>query len=183
MSLEEVEEVCQDFEPDAKRLLNCFENPSRWALHVVNELPLFTCDRVALIGDASHAMTPYFGAGAGQAIEDGFILGRLLAHPITTLDNVPAALKAYQDVRLPFTQFVARESKRTGKMYEFCAPGYYDGTNRGNEREEMEILKEKILDQWNWQDKGEGGAVAEWEQAKRQLQEGSHNRGCEIGVS
>src|SRR6267154_6807323 len=30
----------------------CFQNPSRWALHVVNELPLCTCDRVALIGDA-----------------------------------------------------------------------------------------------------------------------------------
>jgi len=70
VSLEEVEEAYQDFEPDAKRLLNviflgrviyavtdgyfsqCFEKPSRWALHVVNELPLFACDRVALIGDA-----------------------------------------------------------------------------------------------------------------------------------
>lgn len=30
----------------------CFENPSRWALHVLNDLPLFTWDRVALIGDA-----------------------------------------------------------------------------------------------------------------------------------
>jgi len=30
----------------------CFEKPSRWALHVVNDLPLFTWDRVALIGDA-----------------------------------------------------------------------------------------------------------------------------------
>ncbi|KIK41877.1 hypothetical protein CY34DRAFT_12766 [Suillus luteus UH-Slu-Lm8-n1] len=171
LSLEEVEGLCQNFEPDAKRLLNCLENPSKWALHVVNELPLFTCDRVALIGDASHAMTPYLGAGAGQAIEDAFVLGRLLAHPLTTLDNVPTALKAYQDVRLPFTQSVARESKRTGNMYDFCAPGYYDGTNRSNEREEMEILKEKILDQLDWQGEGEGSAVAEWEQAKRQLQE------------
>ncbi|KAG1873030.1 hypothetical protein DFJ58DRAFT_722202 [Suillus subalutaceus] len=119
VSLEEAEEAYQDFEPDAKRLLNCFEKPSRWALHVVNELPLFTCDRVALIGDAAHAMTPYCGAGAGQAIEDAFVLGRLLAHPLTTLDNVPVALKAYQDVRLPFTQFVARGSGLTGKMYDF----------------------------------------------------------------
>lgn len=175
VSLEEVEEAYQDFEPDAKRLLNCFEKPSRWALHVVNELPSFTCDRVALIGDAAHAMTPYCGAGAGQAIEDAFVLGRLLAHPLTTLDNVPVALKAYQGVRLPFSQFVARESKRAGKMYNFCAPGYYDGTDRGNEREEMEILKEKIIDQWDWENKfegEEGGAVAEFERAERQLQDG-----------
>jgi salicylate hydroxylase len=122
-------------------------------------------------------------ANLSLCMKDAFVLGRLLAHPLTTLDNVPTALKAYQDVRLPFTQSVARESKRTGNMYDFCAHGYYDGTNRGNEREEMEILKEKILDQWDWQDKGEGGAVAEWEQAKRQLQEGSCNGGCGNGVS
>ena len=30
----------------------CSENPSKWALHVVNELPLSTYGRVALIGDA-----------------------------------------------------------------------------------------------------------------------------------
>ncbi|KAG2035547.1 hypothetical protein BDR03DRAFT_1012407 [Suillus americanus] len=183
VSLEEVEEAYQDFEPDAKRLLNCFEKPSRWALHVVNELPLFTCDRVALIGDAAHAMMPYCGAGAGQAIEDAFVLGRLLAHTLTTLDNVPAALKVYQDVRLPFTQFVARGSESTGKMYHFCAPGYYDGTDRGNEREEMEILKKKIIDQWDWESEGEGSAVAQWVKAERQLQEGSYNGGCEHGAS
>ncbi|KAG2366450.1 hypothetical protein BDR07DRAFT_1396005 [Suillus spraguei] len=184
VSLEEVEEAYQDFEPDAKRLLNCSEIPSRWALHVVNELPLYTCDRVALIGDAAHAMTPNFGAGAGQAVEDAFVLGRLLAHSLTTLDNVPAALKAYQDIRLPFTQFVARESERTGKMYDFCALGYYDGIDRGNEREEMEILKEKIIDQWDWEGEGEGGAVAEWVKADRQLcKECSYNGGHENGGS
>ncbi|KAG1888349.1 hypothetical protein F4604DRAFT_1092037 [Suillus subluteus] len=200
VSLEEAEEAYQDFEPDAKRLLNCFEKPSRWALHVVNELPLFTCDRVALIGDAAHAMTPYCGAGAGQAIEvwhvhsadhanpslcikDAFVLGRLLAHSLTTLDNVPVALKAYQDVRLPFTQFVTRESGLTGKMYDFRAPGYYDGIDRGNEREEMEILKEKIIDHWDWQSQGEGSAVAQWVKAERQLQEDSYNGGCENGAS
>lgn len=169
VSPEELEEAYQDFEPDVKHLLKCAEKPSRWALHVVNELPLFTCDRVALIGDASHAMTPHFGAGAGQSIEDAFVLGRLLAHPLTTLSNVPAALKAYQDVRLPFVQLIARRSERHGHMLQFCLPGYYDGTDRGNTREEMEILKENILDQWDWE--GEGSAVAEWVRAESQLQE------------
>jgi salicylate hydroxylase len=68
---EEVEKAFQDFEPAARNLLKvssrgelimwfqtnvgflqCFEIPSRWALHVVNESPLSACDRVALIGDA-----------------------------------------------------------------------------------------------------------------------------------
>ncbi|KAG2124433.1 hypothetical protein DEU56DRAFT_595143 [Suillus clintonianus] len=173
VALEEVEEAYSDFEPDVKRLLKqilqCSENPSRWAVHVVNELPLFTCNRVVLMGDAAHAMMPHLGAGAGQAIEDAFVLGRLLAHPLTTLDNVPAALKVYQDVRLPFAQLAARESERIGYMYDFCSPGYYDGTDSVNKREELEILKGKIIGLRDWA--AEGGAVAEWVKAESRLQE------------
>ncbi|OAX36554.1 FAD/NAD(P)-binding domain-containing protein [Rhizopogon vinicolor AM-OR11-026] len=169
VSQEEVEEAFHDFEPAAKNLLKYFNNPSRWALHVVNELPLLTCDRVALIGDACHAMAPYLGAGAGQAMEDAFVLGRLLAHPLTTLDNVPAALRVYQDVRLAAAQLVARNAKDIGLMFQFSMPGYYDGTDRGNEREEMEILQEMINS--HMVNYGQGSAVAEWQQAEKNLQE------------
>jgi hypothetical protein len=100
--------------------------------------------------------------------KDAFVLGRLLAHPLTTSDNVHAALKAYQDVRLPASHFVVRKSEDMGYMYEFDAPGYYDGTDRGNEQEELELLKEKIIDSWCW---GESGAIAEWLEAEKKLQE------------
>ncbi|KAG0703572.1 hypothetical protein DFH29DRAFT_916140 [Suillus ampliporus] len=163
VSSEEVQELYQDFEPAVKNLLKCCENPTRWALHVVNELPLSAYDKVVLIGDACHAMTPYSAAGAGQAIEDAFVLGRLLAHPLTTLDHVPAALKAYQDVRLPFTQFVARESERTGDVLNVDVP------NTDQEHEELEIRKEKVLGQLKWED--EGGAVADWLEAAIKLRE------------
>ncbi|KAG1819184.1 uncharacterized protein BJ212DRAFT_1298430 [Suillus subaureus] len=168
VSHEEVQEPYQDFEPAVKNLLKCFENPSRWALHVVNELPLSAYDGVALIGDACHAMTPHFGAGAGQAIEDAFVLGRLLAHPLTTLDNVPAALKVYQDVRLLFAQSVARESARAGRLYDF------DISSAANVQEELEIRKEQLLAQWEWESKD--SPVTEWLKAERKLQES-------IGVS
>ena len=66
---EEVEEAYRDFEPAVQNIVKaslwfpltvssltisaqCMEHPSRWALHVINDLPLSTCDRVALIGDA-----------------------------------------------------------------------------------------------------------------------------------
>jgi salicylate hydroxylase len=132
-------------------------------------------------------MTPHLGAGAGQAMEvrtiirkimsthlvlptqDAFVLGRLLAHPLTTLDNVPAALKAYQDVRLPAAQLVARNSKHTGWMYQFNMPGYYDGTDQGNERGELEILQEMIIS--HIESYGQGSAIDEWQQAERKLQE------------
>ncbi|OAX42230.1 hypothetical protein K503DRAFT_683764, partial [Rhizopogon vinicolor AM-OR11-026] len=100
--------------------------------------------------------------------KDAFVLGRLLAHPLTTLDNVHAALKAYQDVRLSVGQFVARNSEAMGDMFEFDAPGYYDGVDRQNEREALELLKDEILELRRW--RGEG-AIAEWLQAERKLQE------------
>lgn len=33
---------------------------------------------MVLVGDSAHAMLPYQGAGAGQAIEDGYILSRAM---------------------------------------------------------------------------------------------------------
>ncbi|OAX31447.1 FAD/NAD(P)-binding domain-containing protein [Rhizopogon vinicolor AM-OR11-026] len=183
VSHEEVNEAFQNFEPAVRDLLKCCENPSRYAIHIVNELPLSTWDRVALIGDACHAMPPHMGAGAGQATEDAFVLGRLLAHSLTTLDNVHAALKAYQDVRLSVTQLLARQSSDMGYMYEFDAPGYYDGTDRGNEREELELLKEKILERRGWE--SDDGAFSGWLKAEGKLQEsvGLRNGRCENDAS
>ena len=33
-------------------------------------------------------MLPHWGAGAGQGLEDAYLLFRLLTHPETTADNV-----------------------------------------------------------------------------------------------
>jgi len=170
VSCEEVNKAFQNFEPAAKNVLKSCENLSRWALHVVNELPLCTSDRVALIGDACHAMSPHMGAGAGQAIEDAFVLGRLLAHPLTTRDNVHIALKAYQDVRLPVAQSVARDSIRAGRMMRFEEPGYYNGSDQGNEREELDVL-EQLLTSHFGNSQGQYGAIAEWKEAERNLKE------------
>ena len=99
--------------------------------------------------------------------KDAFVLGRLLAHPLTTLDNVHVALKAYQDVRLSVAQSIALNSKRAGWIYQFNLPGYYDGTDQGNEREELEILQKMIMSN----SESQGSAIAEWQQAERNLQE------------
>lgn len=37
----------------------------------------------------AHGMLPHLGAGAGQGIEDAYLLGKLLGHPQTTLANIP----------------------------------------------------------------------------------------------
>ncbi|KAG6380303.1 hypothetical protein JVT61DRAFT_8412 [Boletus reticuloceps] len=173
---DEVVEYFEGFEPDVRTLL-CGKL-SKWALHVVKPLPFCVRKRVALIGDACHAMAPTFGAGAGQAIDDAFVLGRLIAHPLTSLSRVQDALRIYEDVRLPVALSVASLSSSTGWMNSFMAPGYYDGARTGDdlddsgigsyEREGMEVIKQEILRRWDIMDELKG-ALQTWEDAELKL--------------
>jgi 2-polyprenyl-6-methoxyphenol hydroxylase-like FAD-dependent oxidoreductase len=75
-------------------------------------LPTYVRGRIALLGDAAHAMPPFLGQGGGQAIEDAVVL----AHAVSTQDTVDAALESYDRTRRPRSQRVVRESVRMGKL-------------------------------------------------------------------
>lgn len=77
-------------------------------------LPALATGRVALVGDAGHAMTPDLGQGGCQALEDAVELAIHLAHG--QADPV-AALKRYSARRHPRTTDVARRSRRAGALY------------------------------------------------------------------
>ena len=70
----------------------------------------YVSDRVALVGDAAHAMTPNLGQGANQALEDAVVLAACLAGDTST------ALTRYDAQRRPRTQSVARASGRIGRF-------------------------------------------------------------------
>lgn len=63
------------------------------------------------------------GAGAGQAIEDGYILGRALHDCLGSRDSVQRWAKLYQDVRLPRAQKAQRTAREAGDVYEMQAEG------------------------------------------------------------
>ncbi|KAL6299978.1 hypothetical protein BKA93DRAFT_819684 [Sparassis latifolia] len=170
VSKEEVVEKYVGWEPEVQDLLQCVEAPSQWAIHVVDALPFRVGNQVALLGDAAHAMLTHQGAGAGQAIEDAYILGRLLAHPHTNLTLVPDVLRIYEGIRLPFGSGVIRTTRKTGLLYEFNAPGYYDGTapHDDGERLQLQALGEAIREQWKWQ--WEEPFDLQWEQAEEALE-------------
>lgn len=67
-------------------------------------------------------MTPFQGSGAGQAVEDAYMLGLLLGHPDVTLDKVPIALEIYQKIRLPFANRIQRHSELAGWVMSFQDP-------------------------------------------------------------
>ncbi|EIW63582.1 FAD/NAD-P-binding domain-containing protein [Trametes versicolor FP-101664 SS1] len=139
-SREEVLECFAGWEPEVEEMLKRIEKPTKWAIHELKPLPFYTKGRVALLGDAAHAMCPHQGAGAGQAIEDAFILAEILGHPRATLSTIPQALAAYETVRLPMANHVLNGSRESGDMYEF----------NGSLGDDLVRLGPQIGSQWDW---------------------------------
>ncbi len=72
--------------------------------------------RVALLGDAAHAMRQYLAQGAGQAVEDALALAEALsARP----DDIPAALARYEEVRFPRASAVQMNTRFFGEFTHF----------------------------------------------------------------
>lgn len=66
---------------------------------------------VCLIGDACHAMTPNMGQGAGQGIEDAYILAHCLKD-----NDVSEAFKRFQKLRIRKVKTIVNTSWRIGKI-------------------------------------------------------------------
>ncbi|MEU2081148.1 FAD-dependent monooxygenase [Streptomyces albus] len=79
---------------------------------LVTPLPAFAAGRIALLGDAAHAMTPNLGQGACQALEDAATLAAALAAE----PSVESGLARYDAERRPRSQAVARAARQAGRM-------------------------------------------------------------------
>jgi hypothetical protein len=64
----------------------------------------------------AHASLPHNGAGAGQAIEDAFVLGELLRLPECTRATLPQFLLAYEAVRRPRASRQQVHSRESGEV-------------------------------------------------------------------
>ncbi|QKX54957.1 uncharacterized protein TRUGW13939_02047 [Talaromyces rugulosus] len=115
-------------------------NPLKWLLfdRMTPSQWVFSGGKVALLGDAAHAMCPHQGAGAGQALEDGYVIGRALKdyfQSMRTDGNGPSlqsALEVYQSIRYPRSERVQATSRQAGDAYQMKAPelaglSYEDG--------------------------------------------------------
>ncbi len=67
--------------------------------------------KVLMIGDAAHPMTPNKGQAACLMMEDAY----LLAHLLSSSDNLESALAAFELERIPRTLAIANESLRHGQ--------------------------------------------------------------------
>jgi 2-polyprenyl-6-methoxyphenol hydroxylase-like FAD-dependent oxidoreductase len=74
--------------------------------------------RVTLLGDAAHAMTFDVGQGAGQSIEDALVLSKY----ISTIPDIPSALRAYEARRQPRTAHMQKLSRFVGRIGKWDNP-------------------------------------------------------------
>ena len=97
-SLADLAEAYAGFAPQVREIIAAADHTFKWALLDRDPLPRWSFGRIALLGDACHPMLPFLGQGAAQAIEDGATLAACLKHHA---DDVPAAFKLYEMLRMP----------------------------------------------------------------------------------
>ncbi|KAJ7625713.1 hypothetical protein FB45DRAFT_922131 [Roridomyces roridus] len=141
------------WEPEVQALMHCVDKPLRWAVHTVRPLRSFVSGRTVLIGDAAHAMTPHQGSGAGQAIEDAYILATVLGHPSTTRETLARALRIHDEIRRPAALGVQESSRLNGRYFSFSA----DGVGHDFERcqgtqlwDRLQKLHGLVVKNWEW---------------------------------
>ncbi|MCJ1252050.1 hypothetical protein MMC30_009288 [Trapelia coarctata] len=122
MSMQDMLEDFKDWGESVQEIVSLMEKPDVWALF--NHLPADTYYRkgkICLLGDSAHASTPHQGAGAGMALEDAFIMSRLMG------DTEPR------------TQKLVTTSKEAGEIYEFEKLG-----------DDVEKITENLQKRYRW---------------------------------
>lgn len=104
------------WDPRITDLLGKIESCFWWGLYDRRPLPTWTKGRLALLGDAAHAMLPHLGQGANQAIEDGIALAVLLegVEPAGVSD----VLREYEQLRRARTDMIQAEARQNGLRYD-----------------------------------------------------------------
>jgi salicylate hydroxylase len=104
------------WDPRIQELLSEVEVTFRWALYDREPLPVWTRERLSLLGDAAHPMLPHLGQGANQSIEDGMALATILGRADRT--TAPLALLAYERLRRERVAQVQRGARENGMRYD-----------------------------------------------------------------
>lgn len=115
---------------------------TRWCLSAVDPAGSWKHGRVALVGDAAHAMLPFLAQGAAMAIEDAAILTRAISRSAGDIDG---ALDRYEALRRPRVTRVWEAARQSGTIYHMSplmAP-FRDTTMKA-------LGGERLLSRYDW---------------------------------
>ncbi|KAH7310213.1 hypothetical protein BKA65DRAFT_485147 [Rhexocercosporidium sp. MPI-PUGE-AT-0058] len=118
MEVQLLKDMHTDFDADLTRILDKADSATVWKLVTVDALShswLSKSGKIALIGDAVHAMPPHFAQGAAMAVEDGASLAQCLSRASTT-EEIPKACQAWEQIRKPRVAFVQNIATENSNM-------------------------------------------------------------------
>jgi salicylate hydroxylase len=150
----EVERDYEGFDTYVQDLIKLMpDQPSKWSINDREPLDQwhYLGGKVILLGDSAHAMLPHLGAGAGQSLEDGWVLGRALAEYLSATSNphfesLETTAALYQSVRLPRAQKTQATSRAAGDTYEMQAPDMLEKSFE----ECCEMIAERTRERMKW---------------------------------
>ena len=102
--------------PALKALLFRADEVTKWGLREAAPIPTWHDGRTVLIGDAAHPTLPFLAQGANMAIEDGYLLARLIA------EHGPDALPHFQSLRQNRTRRIVAAADLQGRIYHARGP-------------------------------------------------------------
>ncbi|AYW61612.1 TPA: 3-hydroxybenzoate 6-monooxygenase [Pseudomonas aeruginosa] len=111
------EEVLSYFDGIHERPRQLLDRPSswrRWATADRDPVDRWGEGSVTLLGDAAHPMTQYLAQGACMALEDAVVLGQAVK---ACNHDLVAAMRLYEQVRIPRTARVLWSAREMGRLY------------------------------------------------------------------
>ena len=118
-----------------RQIIEATEHTFVTALYDRTPLDCWVSERVALMGDAAHAMLPYHAQGAVQSIEDAWVLARTLhlnkkqAEQQEKSIDIAHALQRYQDLRLDRANLLVQQSRNAERWYHLDSPQEVEARN------------------------------------------------------
>ncbi|MEO0496514.1 MAG: FAD-dependent monooxygenase, partial [Pseudomonadota bacterium] len=91
---------------------------SQWNIDTVPASSKWHLGRIALVGDAAHAMPPFAAQGSAMALEDAIVL----AAELENHTSIEGGLQAFAQSRMPRVAKVAQLSHANAKLYHMSGP-------------------------------------------------------------
>ncbi|MEX2036063.1 MAG: FAD-dependent monooxygenase [Xanthobacteraceae bacterium] len=97
-SVDDLRAAYAGWHPQVQRIIDAVDETFIWAVLDRKPIARWTFGQITMLGDSCHPMLPFMGQGGAQAIEDAATITACLLH---SGDDLEAALKLYETVRLP----------------------------------------------------------------------------------
>lgn len=113
----EIAEIFKDFAPLVLQLIEATANENI-ICNIISDLapiPQWYSENLCLIGDSAHATTPNMGQGACQAIEDVYIIGKLLDEH----QDFNIIFEKFQNIRRKKVDYIVNTSRNIGKVSQW----------------------------------------------------------------